>query len=93
MSQESQQFTDSVAAAVAQGGEAIALLATYQTQLVAANEATAAAILAGATDKEIADAARTAQPVIDGLVTALDAATPSTTPVTPTMRAKFGKKR
>ena len=80
MSVESDQFKESIAKLKAEKDEIIPFITKLQTDLVAANEATAAAIAAGATDKEIADAAREAQPDIAQVITDLDQFTPAGTP-------------
>ena len=81
MSDESNAFKAAVANLKGQKDQVVAYVAKIQGDLVAANEATAAAIAAGATDKEIADAAREAQPDIVQVVNDLDLITPDGTPV------------
>lgn len=81
MSVESDAFKASIAKLKTERDQIIPFITKLQTDLVAANEATAAAIAAGATDKEIADAAREAQPDIVQVVADMDAFTPEGTPV------------
>lgn len=81
MSQESDRITKNAADVKRESEELIAAFVKAQTDVVAANEATAAAIAAGASDKEIADAAKAAQPQLEQAVTDMDTHTPAGTPV------------
>lgn len=81
MSVESDAFKATMAKLTRESAQIVPFITKLQTDLVAANTATAAAIEAGATDKEIADAARAAQPAIEQVVTDLDQFTPEGTPI------------
>jgi len=81
MSVESDQFKASVARLKTERDQIIPFITKLQTDLVEANKALADAIAAGATDKEIADAAREAQADIAQVVADMDAFTPEGTPV------------
>lgn len=83
MSVESDAFKASVARLKQERDQIVPFITKLQTDLVAANEATAAAIARGATDKEIADAAREAQPDITQVVNDMDQFTPEGTPLIP----------
>lgn len=81
MSQESDAFAGLVSNLTREKGQIVPFITKLQTDLVEANAKTAAAIAAGATDKEIADVARAAQPAIAQVVADLDQFTPEGTPV------------
>ena len=88
MSAESDAFKASVDRLKEERDQIIPFITDLQTRLVAANEATAAAIAAGLTDKEVADAARAAQPDIVQIVTDLDQFTPAGTPLVSARRKR-----
>ncbi len=83
MSVESDALTASVTKLQREKAQIVPFIQNLQTRLATAVTDLAKAIAAGATDKEIADAARIALPLIDDTVTALDAFTPEGTPVVP----------
>lgn len=85
MSLESQALTDSITKLQREKAQIVPFIQNLQTQLATAVTELATAIANGASDKEIADAARLALPLIDDTVTALDAFTPEGTPVVPTV--------
>lgn len=84
MSQESDQFKASITSLKKERDEIIPFITKLQGDLVAANEAVATAIANGASDKEIADAARESQADIAQVVADMDQFTPEGTPVVPT---------
>lgn len=81
MSVESDAFNQTVNNLKRERDQIIPFITKLQTDLVAANQATADAIAAGATDKEIADAARAAQADLAQVVADMDQFTPEDTPV------------
>lgn len=84
MSVESDAFKASITSLKKERDEIIPFITKLQSDLVAANEATATAIANGASDKEIADAARESQADIAQVVADMDQFTPEGTPVVPT---------
>ena len=81
MSAESDAFKDSISNLKRERTQIIAFITKLQTDLVDANAKIAELIAAGATDKEIADAAREAQADIVQVVTDMDQFRPEGTRV------------
>lgn len=81
MSVESEQFSAKVADVVREKDQIIALVTTQQTNIAALGQQIADLIASNASEKELADAARAALPVLTQAVNDMDVFTPEGTPV------------